>query len=88
MWMTFTQFFAFVKCQKKSIWNAAQPASQLSVLTVPNLSVRLEAYAAIRVIFSHTLFRAPAASLHAPSNVRGLTKARVKTHYGIVEFST
>lgn len=48
---------------------------------MPNLSVWLEAYATIRVLFSHTLFCAPAKSLHAPSIVH------VNAHYGIVELS-
>lgn len=58
------------------------------MLTVANLSVTSEAYAAIRVIFSHTLFRAAVGSLHALSVACTMTKARIRVHYGIMEFSS
>jgi len=55
------------------------------MLTVANLSVTSEAYAAIKVIFSHTLFPAPVGSLHALRIACTTTKAHIRVHYGIME---
>lgn len=89
--MTWTRFSTWKFSKRRAFGiqqNWKRKASQLSMLTVANLSFTSEAYAAIRVIFSHTLFCAPVGSLHALSVACTATKARIRVHYGIMEFSS